>query len=99
MSDLIGEARLGEFARHQLEVARRDPRVGRSRGAMVADFFDAMEEAERWREMTTWGLRELANAVEQEEARLGVSQNDAGMTPDQQRRLQAAWERAAMAQA
>jgi hypothetical protein len=95
----IGEEHLGDFARHQLEVARHDPRVDRPRGAMVADFFAAMEEAERWREMTTWGLRELSNAVETEEQRLGVGCDDAGLLDDQRRLLQSAWERAAMAKA
>lgn len=99
MDEPIGEAHLGEFARHQLDVARRDPRVDRSRGAMVADFFLALEEAERWREMTTWGLVELAGAVEQEETRLGVGRSDPGLTDPQRRRLQAAWERAEMARA
>jgi hypothetical protein len=93
VADSIGEAYLGDFARHQLEAARRDPRVDRSRGAMVADFFAAMEEAERWREMTTWGLDELAEAVEQEERRLRVCRDDSDLTPEQRRSLQAAWER------
>jgi hypothetical protein len=99
VADSIGEAYLGDFARHQLEAARSDPRVDRSRGAMVADFFAAMEEAERWREMTTWGLHELAEAVEQEERRLRVCRDDSDLTPEQRRSLQAAWERSEMARA
>jgi len=66
---------------------------------MVADFFAAMEEAERWREMTSWGLRELEQAVEREEARLHVSRNDAGLSPENREILQNAWERAEMARA
>jgi hypothetical protein len=99
MDGPIGEAYVGEFARHQLDVTRRDPRVDRLRGAMVADFFAAMEEAERWREMTTWGLRELAQAVEQEERRCGVSRDDPHLSPEHRRSLQNAWERAEMARA
>jgi hypothetical protein len=99
VTDSIGEKHLGTFARHQIEVARRDPRGDRGRGAMVADFFAAMEEAERWREMTTWGLRELEQAVAHEEARLGVSRIDPDLSPENREILQNAWERAEMARA
>jgi hypothetical protein len=99
VTDRIGWEHLGTFARHQIEVARRDPRVERGRGAMVADFFAAMEEAERWREVTTWGLRELEQAVAHEEARLGLSRTDPDLSPENREILQNAWERAEMARA
>lgn len=99
MASNIGEEFLGEFARHQLETARRDPRVDRERGAMVADFYAAMDEAERWREMTTWGLRELAQSVERAEKQLGVQHDDTTLSDKERKVLQSAWERAEMARA
>jgi hypothetical protein len=92
----IGEELLGEFARTQIEAARRDPRLGRERGAMVADFWDAMEEAERVRMLGVLGLHELADAEERERARLGMPP---GTKPaaDALPALQAAWERAELA--
>src|SRR5688500_17168031 len=93
----IGEESLGEFARSQVEAARRDPRLGRKRGAMVADFWDAMEEAERVRMLGIMGLHELQHMVEREEQRLGVSKSDVGLPEGLARTLQAAWERAELA--
>lgn len=93
----IGEDQLGAFARSQIEAARRDPRLGRMRGAMVADFWDGMEEAERVRMLGVLGLHELASSLEREEQRLGVSRGDGDLQAEAARRLQAAWERAELA--
>lgn len=93
----IGEEGLGEFARSQVEAARRDPRLGRRRGAMVADFWDAMEEAERIRMLGVMGLHELQHTLEREEHRLGLSRSDDDLPTDVAANLQASWERAEMA--
>lgn len=89
MTKPVGEERLGERARHQLEVARVDPRIARGRGAMVADLFDAFEEAERTRELSVWGLMEIANSV--------TNEHDTSSGSVQVR--QAGWERAELAKA
>jgi hypothetical protein len=94
MERRIGEDGLGEFARSQIEATRNDPRLGRGRGAMVADFWDAMEEAERTRMLGVLGLHELTKTLERVERELGVSREDAGLDPDVAGRLQAHWERA-----
>lgn len=94
---VIGEHNLGENARKQLEEARRDPRLDRRRGASVADFWAAVEEAERVRMLGIWGLYELQRSLENEEAKLGVSRNDPNLDDSVTRRLQAAWERAELA--
>lgn len=93
----IGEEQLGEFARKQIDAARRDPRLERGRGASVADYWDALEEAERVRMLDILGLHELQHALDREEQRLGVSRNDEDLDPSVARRLQAYWERSEMA--
>jgi hypothetical protein len=93
----VGEEGLGKFARLQVEAARRDPRPGRKRGAMIADFWDAVEEAERVRMLAVWGLHELAAALEREEEHPGASRDDKTLPEGVRRTLQAAWERAEMA--
>jgi hypothetical protein len=95
----VGEAGLGEFALSQLAAARSDPRLGRKRGAMVADFWDAIEEAERVRMLGVLGLHELQHAVEREEQRLGASRDDEELSPEIAAVLQAAWERSESARA
>jgi len=77
----IGEARLGDFARSQIEAARSDPRLGRRRGAIVADFWDSMEETERVHTLGVWGLHELTRSLEREEQRLGTSRTDSDIPP------------------
>lgn len=100
MTFRVGEESVGEFARTQLEAARRDPRLERQdRRAMIADFWNAMEEAERVRTLALLGLRELSQALEREEARLGVKRDSDALAPEQGRMLQAAWERAEWARA
>jgi hypothetical protein len=65
MASHIGEASLGAFARRQLDAARRDPRLDRTDNrAMVADFCDALEEAERVRTLGLMGLHELTLALQ-----------------------------------
>lgn len=96
----VGEESAGEFARKQLEAARNDPRVRRDDGrAMMADFWDAMEEAERVRTLTQWGLHELTFALEREEERQGVRHNADEIPPAAAGPLQAAWERTEWARA
>jgi hypothetical protein len=51
------------LARAQLAAAREDPRTTRGRGAMLADYWDAMEEAERVRQLGVFGLHEMTSAV------------------------------------
>ncbi len=94
---MIGEHALGGLARRQLEEARRDPRLDRGPEATIADFWAAMEEAERVRMNGVWGLHELAQSLEREEAKHGVSRHDPDASPEVRRALQAAWERAEMA--
>lgn len=96
----IGEAGLGEYARSQIEAARRDPRLAREDGdAMIADFWDSVEEAERVRSLMLFGLDELVHALEREEVRLGVKRTAQMMSPEAAASLQAAWERAEAARA
>ncbi len=64
---------------------------------MVADFWSAIEEAERVRMLGVLGLHELQNVLHREEQRLGVSHKTANLPGDVARDLQAAWERAEMA--
>lgn len=93
----IGDEHLGDFAREQMDAARRDPRLDRGRGAMIADCRLAFEEAERVRELGVWGLFELRDSLEREQQQLGVSRDDEPLSADARRGLQAAWERAEMA--
>lgn len=95
----IGEEGLGELARSQLEAARRDPRLDRGRAAMMADFWDSLEEVERVRFLGMWGLYELRQSLDREEQRLGVSRDDEEISDGDRASLQAAWERAELAEA
>lgn len=94
MERRVGEDGLGEFARSQIEATRNDPRLGRGRGAMVADFWDAMEEAERTRMLGVLGLHELTKTLEREEREQDITREDADLDPNVVNRLQAYWERA-----
>lgn len=89
MSDGIGEDGLGDLARSQIEATRDDPRLRRGRGAMVADFWDAMEEAERTRMLGVLGLHELKRTLERYEAEHGVSLGDDGLSANERNALQA----------
>lgn len=63
------------LAHAQMQAARSDPRLGRRRGAAVADFWDAINEAERVRTLAIFGLHELA-----------LSEERYGATPDARER-------------
>ena len=96
----VGEQSVGAFARRQLEAARSDPRLERADGrAMIADFWDAIEETERVRTLALMGLQELTGSLEREEASLGVSHESEQLTAAQASSLQAAFERAEWAKA
>ncbi len=100
MSIRVGAHGVGDFARRQLEAARRDPRLDRGDGrAMIADFWDAMEEAERVRTLSLMGLHELTNALEREEVRLGVRRDVNDLDAAAAATLQAAYERTEWAKA
>jgi len=93
----IGEARLNDVARSEIEAARRDPRLDRGRGAAAADFWNAIEEAERVRSMSILGLHELRDVLERTEQSLGVKRTDEDLSSKHQKTLQVMWERAEMA--
>jgi hypothetical protein len=95
MEPPVGEHNLGDFARWQLDAARRDPRLEHRRGAMVDDFGFAMEEAERVRFLSIAGLHELARIGEEASASTGPSGSTRSSTTPPA--LQAAWERGELA--
>jgi hypothetical protein len=91
----IGEEGLGEYAREQLEAARRHPRLERGSGAMIADFWAAMEEADRTRMAAIFGLHELQRGLKREQERFDAEGGDKRAEAE----LQALWERAELARA
>ena len=95
----FGEVNLSDVARSQIASAKRDPRLDRGTEAMVADFWAAMEEAERVRTLGYWGLYKVAQAHDREQDRLDISADDPAIAPADAATLQAAWERSEMAQA
>lgn len=99
MVRIVGEAGLGELARRQIEAAQRDPRLDRGNEAVVADFYDAVEEAERTRSLGILGLHELRRTLERKEQELGVMRSDRDLTSSQASTLQAYWERTESAEA
>jgi hypothetical protein len=100
MSIRVGAEAVGDFARRQLEAARRDPRLDRGDGrAMIADFWDALEEAERVRTLSLMGLHELTSALDREEARLGARRDADDLEAAAAATLQAAYERTEWAKA
>lgn len=54
---------------------------------MIADFWDAIEEAERVRTLGLMGLEELTHSVEREEQRLGIKRDSEQLTAAQRRFL------------
>lgn len=90
----VGESGLGAYAREQIERARSDPRLARGAEAVVADFWQALEEAERTRMLGVLGLHELTHTLSRHEQNLGVKHTDAGLDINARSTLQAAWERA-----
>ena len=91
----IGEENVGAYAREQLEAARRDPRLGRGHGAMIADFWAALEEVERVRMTAIIGLHEIRRFYEREKAEF----DRAGGDQNREHEVQAYWERAELARA
>ena len=51
----MGEEGLGDYARQQIERARRDPRLERNESAAIADFPNAVEEADACACWGSWG--------------------------------------------
>jgi hypothetical protein len=92
---LIGEEGLGEYAREQLDAARRDPRLERGSGGMIADFWAAMEEADRARIIGILGLHELQRGLKREQE----SFNAKGGDEQAEYELQVHWQRAELARA
>jgi hypothetical protein len=89
----VGEAGLGAYAREQIHRHCRDPRLDRDRGAAIADFWDATEEAERLLTLGILGLHELRHTLERHERELGAQHTDAALDFNTRSSLQAAWER------
>jgi len=89
----VGEEGLGEYAREQIERARSDPRLKRDKRAAIADFWDAIEEAERVRMLGILGLHELMHTLDRHERELGVRHDDADLDLNTRGMLQAMWER------
>jgi hypothetical protein len=92
----VGGAGLGEGVREQLEKARNDPRLSRGR-ASVADYWDAMGEAEDTRKVAILGLYQLRGCVERYEREHGVSRHDAELAPVHRHAMQPLWEQAELA--
>jgi hypothetical protein len=96
MSDASSE-QPQSLANRQLAAARRDPRLGHGRDAVVADWWAAMGAAERVRTLADWGLQELLESETHEEQRLKAQGIADG--PARDAALQAARERAKLARA
>lgn len=96
MSDASSE-QPQRLADRQLADARRDPRLGHGRDAVVADWRAAMSAAERVRTLADWGLQELLESETHEEQRLKAEGVADG--PARDVALQAARERAQLARA
>ncbi len=89
----MGEEALGEYAREQIDRARRDPRLERDKSAALADFWDAVEEAERVRMLGILGVHELLHTLDRHERKLGVRHSDTNLDLNTRATLQAMWER------
>jgi hypothetical protein len=94
----VGEAGVGENARRQLAAARNDPRLNRGRAA-VADYWDALQEAEHTRMLAILGAYELRGALDRYEREQGVSRDDPALHAAHQGTMQALWEQAELASA
>jgi hypothetical protein len=90
---MIGEEGLVGYSREQIEAARRDSRLERGRGAMVADFGAAIEEVERTRMMGVLGMHELRRAYERERADFDANGGD----QQREHEVQVYWQRAELA--
>lgn len=89
----VGEAGLGDYARQQIERARHDPRLQHKESAAIADFWDAVEEAERVRMLGILGIDELTHTLERHERELGVRHDAADLDSNIRGTLQAMWAR------
>lgn len=89
----VGEEGLGEFAREQIERARRDPRLESTESAAIADFWNALEEAERVRTLGILGIHELLHTLDRHERELGIRRDDDDLDLNARATLQAMWER------
>lgn len=98
-SGAVDEAGLGGLAREQIEKARNDPRLARSHGASVGDYWDAIEETEQTRMLAVLGLYELRGVLERYEREHGVSYGAPDLDAAQRGEMQALWERAELAAA
>ena len=87
------------LAEQEMTEAKHDPRLDRGREAMVADWRTAMRAAERTWKLGIWGLHELTMSLEREELARGFSRGQADAPADVAAALNAAWERAQLAQA
>ncbi len=92
---MVGEENLVGYAREQVEAARRDRRLERGRGGMVADFGAAIEEVERVRAMGILGLHELRKAYEREQEEFDANGGD----EQREHEVQVYWQRAELAKA
>jgi hypothetical protein len=91
-----GDHYMSERARDQLRVARHDPRLARTgTQAMIADFWDALEEVERIRTLSVLGLHELAQAYVRDYDETSPGAGPGGPSKAEQK----SWERSAWAQA
>lgn len=83
----------------QLQAARNDPRLGRAQGAPIADFFDHLAEVERVRSLHIWSVNDARQTFLRRQERLGTTRGSPGLTCDAAADLEAAWERAELAEA
>lgn len=83
----------------QLGAARNDPRLTRTRSAPIADFFDHLAEAERVRALHIWSVQDARQVLARQEERLETRRGSLALTPDAAAELDAAWERAELANA
>jgi hypothetical protein len=97
VSGPIGFEQLSVDEHRGLAELSDDPRLRRARGSLIDDFRLAMDEAERMRELGTWGLYELTRSLEREEHRRGVRHDDSTLSGNDRAAVQAAWERAELA--
>jgi hypothetical protein len=91
----IGEDGLGDYARDQLDAARRDRRLEGGHGAMIDDFGLAVEEVERTRMMSQIGLAEIRSAYRRERESFDTDGGDRERESD----VQVFWQRAEFAEA
>lgn len=80
----------------EIAAARRDPRLDRDERGVVADFWDYLAEAERTRFLAVGGIEELRGALARERAVVDMA---GVLGAERDARLEAAAERAAMADA